>query len=216
MATKVSFHEELKHLKEYLKSESNEDAKRHLLFPLFQKLFKDKFRSESDASGADIYIDGKIIVESKTYYSDWLDGFYQALHYHRKHGLAFSIVVVIAHKFVGIWQVNKLPEYAVLLSHTVDVNLAPNEAGKQNARKTSQANKKLIQESAIYWLEPKDLSGDFFKGEGKSIEYEVHEILNILKNTDAERLQMNTRNFIEHIELLKKFFDHPIDAVHFL
>jgi len=211
---RVTYNEELKQFKEYLKSESNEDAKRPLLYPLFQKLNKEKFKIESDACGADVYIEGQIIVESKTNYSDWLEGFYQALHYHKRHGLVYSIVVVIAHKFVGIWRVNKLPEYAVLMSHTADAQKAPNVIGKENAHKTSGANKKLIQESAIYWIEPKDLTGDYFKGEAKSIEIEVFEILNILKNTDAERLQMNTRNFIEHIELLKKFFDHPIDAVH--
>jgi hypothetical protein len=206
--------EELKKLKEYLTSESNEDAKRPLLYPLFQRLFKDKFKIESDACGADVYIEGQIIVESKTSYSDWLEGFYQALHYHKKHGLVYSIVVVIAHKFAGIWRVNKLPEFAVIMSHTSNANLAPNVVGRENARRTVLANKKLIQESAIYWLEPKDLAGDYFKGEAKSIEYEAFEILNILRNSGVEKLQMNTRNFIEHIELLKKFFEHPIDAVH--
>lgn len=214
MAVKKSFHEELGKFKEYLKSDSNEDSKTPLLYPLFQKLHKEKFFIESKAKGADVYIEGQIIVESKTSYSDWLEGFYQALHYHKKHGLVYSIIMVVAHKFVGIWRVNNLPEYAALISHTADSNISPNEMGKINARKTSQANKKLIQESAIYWLEPKDLAGDFFKGEAKSLEIEVHEILSILKNPGAERLQMNTRNFIEHIELLKKFFEHPIDAVH--
>lgn len=214
MAAKVIYTEELKKFKEYLKSESNEDAKRPLIYPLFQKLNKEKFKIESDACGADVYIEGQLIVECKTSYSDWLEGFYQALHYHKKHGLVYSIVVVIAHKFVGIWRMNKLPEFAVLMAHTSNANIAPNTIGRDNARKTTQANKKLIQESAIYWLEPKDLAGDYFKGEAKSLEYEIYEILNILKNPGAERLQMNTRNFIEHIELLKKFFENPIDAVH--
>jgi len=48
--------------KEYLKSESNEDAKRQLLYPLFKKLFKDKFKTESDVHGADIYVEGQLIV----------------------------------------------------------------------------------------------------------------------------------------------------------
>jgi hypothetical protein len=211
---KSIFTEEIKQLKKYLYSESNEDAKRPLLYPFFQKLNKDKFRIESDACGADVYIEGQIIVEAKTHYSDWLDGFYQALHYHKKHGLVYSIMVVIAHKFVGIWRVNQLPEHAVIMAHTSDAQKAPNAIGKENARKTAQISKKLIKEAAIYWLEPKDLEGDYFAGEAKSIDYEVFEILNILRNTGVERLQMNTRNFIEHIELLKKYFEHPIDAVH--
>ena len=211
---KITYTEELKKFREYLRSESNEDAKRPLLYPLFQKLNKDRFKIESDARGADVYIEGQIIVESKTSYASWLEGFYQALHYHKKHGLVYSIIVVVAHKYVGIWRVNKLPEFAVLMAHTSDANVAPNVIGKENAKKTSPAERKLIQDSAMYWLDPKDLAGDFFKGEGKSIEYEAFEILNILKNAGAERLQMNTHNFIEHIELLKKFFENPIDAVH--
>ena len=123
-------------------------------------------------------------------------------------------IMVIAHKFTGIWRMNKIPEFAVILAHTSDANKAPNVIGKENARKTSATQKKELQGSSIYWLEPKDLTGDYFKGEGKSIEFEVHEILNILKNIGADRLQMRTGNFIEHIELLKQFFENPIDAVH--
>jgi hypothetical protein len=211
---RVTFTEEIKQLKKYLYSDSNEDAKRPLLYPFFKKLNPDKFRIESDACNADAYIEGQIIVEAKTDYSDWLEGFYQALHYHKKHGLVYSVIVVIAHKFVGIWRVNKLPEFAVIMAHTSDAQKAPNVIGKENARKTTQQSKKEIRDEAIYWLEPKDLAGDYFAGEAKSIDYEVFEILNILRNTGVERLQMNTRNFIEHIELLKKYFDHPIDAVH--
>lgn len=211
---RITFTEEIKQLKKYLYSDSNEDAKRPLLYPFFKKLNPDKFKIESDACNADAYIEGQIIVEAKTDYSDWLEGFYQALHYHKKHGLMYSIVVVIAHKFVGIWRVNKLPEFAVIMAHTSDAQKAPNVIGKENARKTTQQSKKEIRDAAIYWLEPKDLAGDYFAGEAKSIDYEVFEILNILRNTGVERLQMNTRNFIEHIELLKKYFDHPIDAVH--
>ena len=212
--SKVTFTEEIKDFKKYLYSESNEDAKRPLLYPLFKKLYKERFKIESDACGADVYIEGQIIVEAKTHYSDWLDGFYQALHYHKKHGLVYSVIVVIAHKFVGIWRLNKMPEFAVILAHTSDAQIAPNVTGKENARKTAQLNKKLIKESAIYWLEPKDLEGSYFAGEAKSIVFELHEILSILKHPGVERLQMNTRNFIDHIELLKKYFEQPIDAVH--
>jgi len=212
--SKTIFNEEIKQLKKYLYSESNEDAKRPLLYPFFQKLNKEKFKIESDACGADVYIEGQIIVEAKSHYSDWLDGFYQALHYHKKHGLIYSVVVVIAHKFVGIWKVNQLPEYAVILAHTSDAQKAPSTIGKENTRKTAQPGRKEIREAAIYWLEPKDLEGDYFAGEAKSIDYEIFEILNILRNSGVERLQMNTRNFIDQIELLKKYFEHPIDAVH--
>jgi hypothetical protein len=214
MAVKVTFHDELKQLKQYLLSDSNEDAKRPLLYPIFKKLFKEKFRIESDAYGADGYVEGKIILESKTDYSDWLEGFYQALHYQKRYGLVYSMMVVIAQKFVGIWRVNQIPEHAFLMAHAADPLKAPNLVGRENARKTPTTSKREIQAAAVYWLEPKDLQGNFFEGEGKSITVELHEILNLLRNTDAERLQVNTHNFIDQIELLKKYFDHPIDAVH--
>ena len=105
-----NFAGEIKQLKKYLYSESNENAKRPLLYPFFRKLNKEKFKIESDACGADVYIEGQIIVKAKSHYSDWFDGFYQPLHYHKKHGLVYSVVVVIAHKFVGIWKVNIWPE----------------------------------------------------------------------------------------------------------
>jgi hypothetical protein len=123
-------------------------------------------------------------------------------------------MMVIAHKFVGIWRLNKLPEFSVILSHTADAQKAPSLIGKENARKTAQITKQLIRDSAIYWLEPKDLDDKKFGGEFKTITIEAFAIQNILRNPGVERLQMNTRNFIEHIELLKSYFDRPIDAVH--
>src|ERR1035437_1642596 len=101
--------DELEKFKEYLKSESNEDAKRHLLYPLFKKLFKDKFKTESDVHGADIYVEGQLIVEAKSDQAQWLEGFYQALHYHKKFGLTYNTIIVVAHKFIAIWKLSKLP-----------------------------------------------------------------------------------------------------------
>jgi hypothetical protein len=78
--------EELEKFREYLRSASSEKSRQHNLYPLFHKLFKEKFKIENDAKGADIYVEGQVIVESKTDFSQWLDGFYQALHYHKKFG----------------------------------------------------------------------------------------------------------------------------------
>ena len=114
---KTEVWEDRKQITEYLLSESSEDARRPLLYPFFQRLNREKFKTESDAHGADVYIEGQIIVESKTHYSDWLEGFFQALHYHKKHCLVYSVVVVMAHKFIGVWKVNKIPEFAVIMAH---------------------------------------------------------------------------------------------------
>ncbi len=210
-APKVS--DELEKFKEYLRKENNEDAKRPLLYPLFHKLFKEKFKIESDAHGADVYIEGQLLVESKTDISQWLEGFYQALHYHRRFGLAYNTIMVVANKFIGIWKVNKLPEAVVVFERSSDINKAPNAVGKENARRTQKPLKVEIKESAFYWLEPKDLEGDIFAG-AKNLTTESFEVLKILRNLDSDRLQINTHNFIAAIERMKPFFDHPIDAVH--
>src|ERR1035437_3761311 len=208
-----SFGEELEKLKEYLRSTDNEDAKRPLLYPLFQKLFKDKFKIESNVYGADIYVAGQLIVESKTDFAQWLEGFYQGLHYQKKYGVAYNTIMVVANRFVGIWKVNKIPEFAVILAHTSDATKAPSAIGKENARKTQKAERGRIAESAFYFLQPKDLEGDIFYG-AKNLTTESFEILKILKNLDVDRLQINTHNFINSIERIKFFFEDPIDAVH--
>ena len=73
-----SVSDELELFRQYLRSESSEDAKTPLLHPVFQKLFGEKFRIESDVHGADVYVAGQLIVESKTNHDQWLEGFYQA------------------------------------------------------------------------------------------------------------------------------------------
>lgn len=214
MALKETFDKERKQLIEYILSDKSEDAKRDLILPLFSKLFRNSLKTESEAKGADVYIEGKIIVECKTRFAQWVHGFYQALHYHKRYGLSYSLVMVIAHKYVGIWKVNEIPEFAVKAAHLSDPVEAPTIVGRKNALRTSLSEKLELQKSAVYWLEPKDLEGDFFKGEAKSITKEAFYILDHLKNTGATRLQINLRNFIEHIEILKQYFDNPIDAVH--
>ena len=210
---KQTFSDELEKFKEYLKSESSEKSRQHYLYPLFHKLFKDKFKIENDAKGADAYVEGSLIIESKTDFSQWLEGFYQALHYQRKYGLTYNTIIVIAHKYIGIWKLNKLPEYATILAHTANLQLAPNVVGKENAKKTKAANKFEIRNAAFYWLEPKDLEGNIFAG-ARNLTTESFEVLKILNNLDSDRLQINTHNFIAAIDRMKLFFEHPIDAVH--
>ncbi|MEO7310944.1 MAG: hypothetical protein ABIX01_11145 [Chitinophagaceae bacterium] len=157
-----NFSAELEQLKQYLKSDSNEDARRPLLFPLFAKLYRDKFKTESEACGADVYIEGQLIVESKTDSSQWLEGFYQALHYQKRYGLAYNTVMVVANRFVGIWKVNKLPEEAVIFSHTIHAYKAPSLVGKENARRTAKHTRDAIAKSAFYFLTPKDLQDGMY------------------------------------------------------
>jgi hypothetical protein len=210
---KTTFSDELEQFKSYLQSDANEDAKRPDLYPLFRKLFKDKFKIESDAQGADVYVAGQLIVEAKSKHSQWLEGFYQALHYHKKFGLSYNTIVVVAHEFVGIWKVDKLPEEVVIYQRGTDPNMAPSAAGKHNAKRTANPLSVKIREASMYWLEPKMLKGDIFAG-ARNLITETHEVLKILKNLDVDRLQINTHNFIQVIERMKPFFDQPLDAAH--
>lgn len=213
MSPKEIFGPELEKFKSYLRSESVENARRALLYPLFHKLFKDRFKIENDAKGADIYIEGQLIVESKTEYKQWLEGLFQALHYHRKFGLGFHTIMVVAKEFVGIWKVNKLPEEAIKLSYQADATKAPNAIGKELAKKCNRATISAIHQSAQYWLEPKNLIGDIFGG-ARNLLTESYEILKILKNLESDRYLISTHNFIDTIERMKAFFPAAIEAVH--
>ena len=213
MATKTEFGFEIDKFREYIKSDSVENARRALLYPLFQKLFKDKFKIENDAEGADVYIVGQLIVECKTDFKQWLDGLFQALHYHRKGGLGFHTIMIIAKDFIGIWKVNKLPEEAIKMSYNADVQKAASTVGKELAKECSKELRVSIHESAFYWLEPKYLNGDIFGG-AKNLLTESYEILKILKNLDSDRFQINTHNFINTIERMESFFPKHIEAVH--
>ncbi len=227
MAKKQSLHNEMKLLTKYLISDSSENAKRPLLYPFFQKLYPEKFKIENDAKGADGYVEGVFILETKTDSSVWLAGFYQALHYHRQSGLVYQLILVIASKFVGVWRVNQIPEHAFLLYHSASPLDAPSFVGKNNARKTPQHVKKEIEEAALYFIEPKRFDKILQKNEAVSfgfdgknnfplfgIDFLWYEVTKILTEADAGRIQIDTHNFINQIELLKEFFDHPIEAVH--
>jgi hypothetical protein len=200
---------ELKQFEKYLLDPGSENAKDHLVFPLFQKLFGGKFKKESDAEGADIYIEGKLLVELKSDADDFLAGFYQGLHYAKK-GLAFSAVCVVAQKFVAIWKINSIPDFAKKLSADADGTAPPNDIGVKNARATTKAQKAEILKAAVFKLDSTDLEGLFKKNN----DTELRSFVMMLKNLDAERLLINRQNFIAHIELLKQFFADPIDAIH--
>lgn len=200
---------ELKQFEKYLLDPGTENAKNHFVFPLFQKLFPGKLKKESDAEGADIYIEGKLLVELKTDADDFIAGFYQGLHY-SKSGLAFSAVCVVAQKFVAIWKINSIPDFAKKLSAEADVSKAPNDIGVKNARATSKAQKAEILKAAIFKLDATDLEGLFKKNN----DTELYAFVQMLKNLDAERVQINRHNFIDHVAQLEKFFADPIDAIH--
>lgn len=200
--------DELAQLKEYLVNPGREKANDHLVFPIFKKLFGAKFKKESDAQGADIYIEGKLLVELKSKPEDAIKGFYQGMHY-AKQGLTFSAICVIAKQFIAIWKVNQLPDFAKKLIAEADPNIAPNEIGGFNARKTSKADSHILRDKAAFILTPEN-----FEGLYKSFDVDLPAFVQALKNLEADRIQINPFNFIEHIEQLKRFFDDPLEAIH--
>ncbi|MFA5973230.1 MAG: hypothetical protein WC780_12835 [Lentimicrobiaceae bacterium] len=202
---------ELQGIRKYITSDLNEDAKRPLIYPLFKKLFADKFKIESDAEGADTYIKGELLVELKSKYEQWIEGFYQALHYSKK-GLSFTTVCVITKNFIGLWKFNDLPDFVRKHVAAADAQKAPNEIGNINARKTTKSEAIQILKTAFFRINIREYD-DLFSHE-RSIDVDLFEFLKVLKNLDSNRIQINTYDFINHIESLKKFYDNPIDAVH--
>lgn len=98
MAKQITYDLELRSLQKYIESNENEDAKRQLLYPLFTKIFpKFSIESAKNTHGADGYVEGQLIVEAKTNFSQWPEGFYQALHYKKKFGLSYNSIMVISH-----------------------------------------------------------------------------------------------------------------------
>ncbi|HEY5125179.1 MAG TPA: hypothetical protein VIK14_15730, partial [Ignavibacteria bacterium] len=201
---------EREQLKEFIQSESSENAKDHLVFPLFQKLFGNKFKKQSDAYDADIYIDGKLLVELKSKTEDSIGGFFQALHYSKK-GLSFSSVCVITYRFIGVWKVNAIPDFAKKYSFEADALKSPSEIGVSIARKVSKSQKNDIFKSAIFSFTPLE-KGSFFEDD---IDAQISMFVDVLRNLQSERLQVNPHNFISTIEVMKKFFTDPLDAIHF-
>lgn len=197
----------LETLKEYILSDKSEEQKRHLLYQYFGELYKKEFHVEHNK--ADIYIDGQLVVEAKSKAVDFLSGFYQALHY-RKKGLTFTAICVIAHKFIALWKYDDIPKYAYELAHRSDPLKAASEMGRINAQKTGKNRMEEIRKSASFILMPGDFEASFFQ----PTIIELYEFQKMILNLEAKRTQIDSRNFIETIELLKKFFDKPLDAIH--
>ena len=195
----------------YITDPSPENAKADYVREFFRQLFKDQFDIEANASGADGYVKNRLVLELKGTHDDWLPGFYQALHYAKK-GLGFAHVTVLANHFIGLWRVNKIPDLAKRLARDVPPLLAPNEAGRENARKTPKADQAAILASADFLYNerhPERLT-DFAKGPTFAASY----YLSSLRNLDKERIPITLSTFLQEIQHLEAFFDTPLDAVH--
>lgn len=208
---KPEYSKELDGIREYIQSNASEDSKRPLIYPLFKKLFPDKFFTESQAEGADTYIKGELLVELKSTYNQWTEGLFQGLHYSKK-GLSFPTICVITKDFLAIWKINDLPDFVKKIVAQSDAQKAPSEIGVTNANKISKGQQIELLNKAFFRILLKEYD-DLFSTE-KSLTIDLFEFLKILKNLDSNRIQINRHDFINYIESLKKFYDAPIDAVH--
>jgi len=192
-------------LKEYVIKGGSENASSHHVYPFFQKIFSnDNFKRESEAAGCDIYIVGRLAVELKTHEAEWLQGFFQALHYNKK-GLSFSAVSVIANNFIGLWRLADLSSEVTSIILNTDANKSANEVGKINANKCNKALKQKILESA-YFL--------YNKEQPLFIDAKLYEFEENLQHLDVMRNQINPNNFLRKIGLLKEYFEDPLNAIH--
>lgn len=214
---KQKYSDEEEDLRKYIQSPSSENAKTMYLHPIFKKIFKDKFKIETDANEADGYVEGQLIIETKTNFNDWTKGLFQALHYEQKHGLSFHSIFVLTKDFVGIWRVNKLPANIKEIAYTTNRDIAPSKAGEANAKRITAKDKLSIKESSELFVTPSDFIDNMYR-EGRSYTYLVSDIKDILisisEGDEYKRTQINLFNFIGIIEQMKRFFQKPIDAVH--
>lgn len=198
----------------YINSNESENAKTAGVRQFFAQVFgKDNFTYESAANSADGYVKGRLVVELKTKHEDWLPGFYQALHY-QKRGLGFAHVAVITHRFIGLWRLDKLPETARIFSHQALPLLAPNEVGRELAKKTTKALRQQIldaaQDGGFLFNHLKDDIDD----RAKSATIACFGFLQKLRYLDQHRVPVMPESFLATIEEMQAFFDKPIEAVH--
>jgi len=116
-----------------------------MLHPFSGSLFGDKFKIESDAHGADVYVEGpRSSWKVKRSYDQWLDGSTGAFTTKKK-----ILVWPTTPSWwwpinsSPIWKVDKLPERC---SHPGIIRQRPNSSdvvGKENSRRTAQFLKKL-------------------------------------------------------------------------
>ena len=205
----IKLSKELKGIKEYVESSKSENSKNELIFPFFKKIFyQNKFKREAEANGADAFIEGRLLIELKSKYEDWLAGFYQALHYHEKFGMNYSSVCVICRNFIGLWHIQNIPPDALKIITEADKSIAPNEIGKRNANKTNKAlEKQILNSNRFLYDDTQTLYLD-----SKLLKFE-----DSLNSIDLLRNPINQHNFLRKIGDLKQFFINskdPLDAIH--
>jgi len=195
---------------QFLTTNASENAKSHLPIAFLQEAVGERLTKESAAEGADGYFEGRLIVELKSDSDQWLEAFFQALHY-RKRGLTFSAVCVLSRHFVGLWHVAQIPAFALEFADAADTRKAPNDIGKTNANKAKSRRVEVLK-AASFLIDPKHF-GDTIFGE-QHVRMLVDEFAERLGNLGEVRQTITPQNFIRKVAMMREFFSQPMEAIH--
>ncbi|OFZ53028.1 MAG: hypothetical protein A2428_17970 [Bdellovibrionales bacterium RIFOXYC1_FULL_54_43] len=194
-------------LREYLfqPSERNED----LALSYFREIYGEQFKRQNDAANADGYVAGHFVLELKGDTNDWYAALFQGLAYRNK-GLAFSLLVVAAKHFLGLWQVDNIPEE--IRNEVADAEGAPNAIGKKMAKKFAAKQTQLLRKAT--WYRP-ELFGGLFSEKPELFAEAIKTFEKALKDKKKVRQPVTLKNFVQVLGEMKQFFDpnQPIKAV---
>jgi hypothetical protein len=194
-------------LLEYLSqpSERNED----LALSYFRELFKDNFKRQNDAANADGYVAGHFVLELKGDTRDWYAALLQGLAYKNK-GLSFSLIVVVAKHFLGLWQVENIPDE--IRNDVAASDGAPNAIGKKLAKKYAGKKHQLLRKAT--WYRP-ELFDELFSDKPELFADSIKSFEKTIREKKKVRQPITLKNFVQVLGEMKQFFDpsQPIKAV---
>lgn len=184
-------------------AQAKENANSDLIKNYFRSLYSE-FKSESEANNADGYVPGHFNLELKGDTKDWYSGFFQALAYKKLQ--SFSLIIVAAHQFLAVWDVNAIP--ADMLNEVMESDLAPNKLGEKLAKKYKDKNKYIFNKAL--WRNDEILP---VLQDTKIINSELSRFEKILAEGKIVRQQITVKNFPKVLKMMSKFFDKPIYSV---
>lgn len=183
-----------------------EKANEDLAIGYFRSLFPD-FTRQSDASRSDGYVCGHFVLELKSNSSDWYSGLLQGLAYSKQ--LDFSLIVVAAEGFLGIWRVEDIPEE--IREALIKKESAPNKIGKEFARIFKHLKTKILKKAI--WSDDQ-LHGLFVTNKMLALD-KIKSFEKTLLACKKIREKITTKNFTKILKRMIEFFDknHPIKTV---
>lgn len=203
----VALANHVRNLQDYLlqPSERNED----LAIAYFRSVYGAPFQRQSDAANADGYVAGHFILELKGHFRDWYSALFQGLAYERN-GLSFSLVVVCAKGFLGIWRTDDIPDEIrnAILSESV----AASTVGRQYAKRYINHRAHILRKAV--WYRP-ELEGELFLRTPDAFESAIKSFQSTLDQQRKVRQPITLSNFVAKLKEMVEYFDRrgPIRAV---